>query len=222
MKARKLKPKVVTHYANIDHPDKCFVYLFKKYTSLCPQGASAFYLQPATHPTDKQWYTLKPVGHNSITKTISRLCKSAGIGGYKTNNSLRATAATRLYESGVDEQMVMEVTGHRSLEGVRSYKRTSGLQRKVLSDILNNTSKDPTLPQNKQPQTPQNQQLQLVTQPNVSCSHLSSIEKQEVSIPSHPASITDTHVETNTKNSIPGHSMFNFNSCTSVTFNINY
>lgn len=200
-----MKPKVVTHYANIDHPDKCFVYLFKKYTSLCPQGASAFYLQPATHPTDKQWYTLKPVGHNSITKIISRLCKSAGIGGYKTNHSLRATAATRLYESGVDEQMVMEVTGHRSLEGVRSYKRTSGLQRKVLSDILNNTSKDPTLPQNKQPQTPQNQQLQLVTQPNVSCSHLSSIEKHDVSIPSHP-----------------GHSMFNFNSCTSVTFNINY
>ena len=116
-----MKPKVVTHYANIDHPDKCFVYLFKKYTSLCPQGASAFYLQPATHPTDKQWYTLKPVGHNSITKTISRLCKSAGIGGYKTNHSLRATAATRLYESGVDKQMVMEVTSR-----VREQKRCRG------------------------------------------------------------------------------------------------
>ena len=36
-----------------------------------------------------------------------------------------ATAATRLYNAGVDEQLIMETTGHRSLEGVRSYKRTS-------------------------------------------------------------------------------------------------
>ncbi len=46
----------------------------------------------------------------------------------KQNHSLRATAATRLYEVGVDER-----TG---LEGVRSYKRTSH-QQQVLSDILN-------------------------------------------------------------------------------------
>ena len=31
----------------------------------------------------------------------------------------------------------MERTGHRSIEGVRSYKRTSETQREVLSDILN-------------------------------------------------------------------------------------
>ena len=32
------------------------------------------------------------------------------------NDSLRANAATRLYNSGVDEQLVMETTGHRVLE----------------------------------------------------------------------------------------------------------
>ena len=31
----------------------------------------------------------------------------------------------------------MERTGHRSLEGVRSYKRTSDDQREALSDIMN-------------------------------------------------------------------------------------
>lgn len=65
------------------------------------------------------------------------LCSSAGIAGYKTNHSLRATATSRLYHSGVDEQLVMERTGHRSVEGVCSYKRTSDQQREVLSDILN-------------------------------------------------------------------------------------
>ena len=65
------------------------------------------------------------------------MCKLAGIHGHKTNHSLRATATSRLYQAGVDEQLVMEVTGHRSLEGVRSYKRTSDTQREALSDILN-------------------------------------------------------------------------------------
>ncbi len=50
---------------------------------------------------------------------------------------IRATAATRLYESGIDEQLVLERIGHRSLPGVRSYKRTSSHQKEVLSDILN-------------------------------------------------------------------------------------
>ena len=31
----------------------------------------------------------------------------------------------------------MERTGHRSIEGIRSYKRTSDAQREALSDILN-------------------------------------------------------------------------------------
>lgn len=31
-----------------------------------------------------------------------------------TNHSLRATAATRLYAAGVDEQLIAEKTGHRS------------------------------------------------------------------------------------------------------------
>ncbi len=36
-------------------------------------------------------------------------------------------------------QLVMERTGHRSIEGVRSYKRTSMEQREAVSDILSNT-----------------------------------------------------------------------------------
>ena len=70
------------------------------------------------------------------TSEDGRICKNAGIPWHKTNHSLRATTATRLYQSGVDEQLV-ERTGHRSLDGVRSYKRTSASQREALSDILN-------------------------------------------------------------------------------------
>ena len=37
----------------------------------------------------------------------------------------------------MDEQLVMELTGYRSTEGVRSYKRTSMQQKQEVSDILN-------------------------------------------------------------------------------------
>ena len=66
-----------------------------------------------------------------------RVCEKAGIKGYKTNHSLRVTTATRLFHSGLDEQLIMEQTGHRSADGVRSYKRSSVQQQEVVSRILN-------------------------------------------------------------------------------------
>ena len=63
-----------------------------------------------------------------------------GIKGFKTNHSQRVKAATRLYQSGVDEQQIMERTGHQSIEWVRSYKRTSEQQREALSDIPNRSA----------------------------------------------------------------------------------
>lgn len=128
---KNVKPKIVYHHANHTTPERCFVWLFKKYRQLGPVTN-----KPPCHQTNC-WYSAKLLGHYTLSKTVSRLCTAAGIQGFKTNHSLRATTATRLYQYGVDEQLVMERTGHRSLEGVRSYKRTSDEQREALSDILN-------------------------------------------------------------------------------------
>ena len=118
---------------------QCFVRLFKK-CSACPSNGpgDAFYLQPVKNPTENCWSTAKPLGHNTLTKSISRMCDAAGITGFKSNHSLRATLATKLYQSVVDEQLVIEWTGHRSSKGVRNYKRTSNEQQQTTSDILNN------------------------------------------------------------------------------------
>ena len=68
---------------------------------------------------------------------VQKMCQSGGITGHKTNHSLRATIASRLFHRGADKQLIMERTGHHSLEGIRSYKRTSNEQIMVLPDILN-------------------------------------------------------------------------------------
>ena len=63
--------------------------------------------------------------------------KNAGIPGYFTNHSLRATATTRLYDAQVDEATIMERTGHRSSDGVRAYKRSSEKLKELSSNVLN-------------------------------------------------------------------------------------
>ena len=63
--------------------------------------------------------------------------KSASIPGYFTNHSLRATATTRLYDAQVDEATIMERTGHRSVKGVRAYKRSIDKLRELSSSVLN-------------------------------------------------------------------------------------
>ena len=138
IKGRKVKLKVVLHHANTAQQEHCFVRLFKRYPELLPDNRphDAFYFQPLKNPTRSCWYFKKLLGHHTLRNTLSRLCKKAGITGYKSNHTLHATAATRLYKSGIDEQLVMDRTGHRSLEGIRSYKRTSNSQREAVSLIF--------------------------------------------------------------------------------------
>ena len=114
LKIRKIKPKVVHHYDNPENPERCFVRLFKLYQQLQPpdRPRNAFYFKPLKNPTADTWFTAKPIGHNTLEQTVARLCSAAGIQGFRTNHSLRATAATRLYQAGVDEQLIMETTGH--------------------------------------------------------------------------------------------------------------
>ena len=97
----------------------------------------AFYLTPLKKPKGNVWYGQTPIGHNTLDTTVSRICKAAGIVGYKTNHSLRVTTATRLFQKGVEEQLIMARTGHRSLEGVRTYKRIGDEQREMMSNVLN-------------------------------------------------------------------------------------
>ena len=50
---------------------------------------------------------------SSWTQEVEKCsCRHVQASMYHTNHSLRATAATRLYHAGVDEQMVMECTGN--------------------------------------------------------------------------------------------------------------
>ena len=136
IKHHKLESKVVDLYP-IDHVQRCPVRLIIKYMSLLPKDnrTNAFYLQPKKKLEPFCWYQSRPVGEKRLRDTIKELCKSAKLPGYYTNHSLRSTAAMKMYRGKIDEQLIMEITGHRSLS-VRSYKRTSDAQRKEASNAI--------------------------------------------------------------------------------------
>ena len=126
--------KVVKVYPAADFR-RCPVRLFVKYVNLLPEGKSCgkLYLHPKAKYTPACWYCDQPYGKNKVGTTVKKLCELAKIEGKFTNHSLCATSASRMYENNVPEQIIKEVTGHRS-ECVRVYKRTS-------DQMLENASK---------------------------------------------------------------------------------
>ncbi len=87
--------------------------------------SESLYLHPLNKPTPDQWYSDRPLGLNTICDTVKCLVKSAGFtGGKFSNHSLQATAATRMFNAGIPEKVIKEVTGHCS-DAICSYKHTA-------------------------------------------------------------------------------------------------
>ena len=134
----KCKPrtKVVYVYPSTN-VQRCPVRLFKKYIGLLPQAKSCkkLYLHAKKKVCPNVWFCDQPFGANKIASTVKDLCKRAGIEGKFTNHSLRATSASRMFHSGIPEQVIKEVTGHRS-DCVRIYKRTCDDIREKASETI--------------------------------------------------------------------------------------
>ena len=136
LKHCKVDPKTVDMYATSD-VERCPVRMLLTYLSKLPRDRSceALYLQPRHKFSPDLWYYDQPVGAKKLRETIKDMCHKAGFTGFWSNHSLRSTGATKLYRGNFDEQLIMEITGHRSLS-VRSYKRTSDGQKKEASNYL--------------------------------------------------------------------------------------
>ena len=117
---------------------RCPIYIYEKYISHCPkplEDVSGFYLRPLCSPKGDIWFARQPMGRHKLSNVVKEKCARGKLSGYRTNHSLRSTAATRLYEAEVDEQLITEITGHTS-NAVRNYKRTSDAKRQKMSSIV--------------------------------------------------------------------------------------
>ena len=138
------KTKVLKIYENKVNPDRCPIKLYECYVSHCPHPLDelpGFYLRSLATPTTEIWFYRTPIGRHKLTCIIKDICNRASLGGYRTNHSLRSTAATRMFDANVDEQLISEITGHSS-NAVRNYKRTSDTKRQNVNTIVQGNSKD--------------------------------------------------------------------------------
>ncbi len=113
---KKLKPEV-TIYPDPENCECCPVRVIYKYHTLLPinRKCSALYLCPHRVFVEGVWYLDMPIGINKIRGFIKEITSTAGLDGYFMNHSLRLTAATQLYQGGMEEQVITEITGHHSL-----------------------------------------------------------------------------------------------------------
>ena len=96
--------------------------LYKKYISHVPSETSdnSFYFI-FTETKGKYLVLQKGCWKGNVGKCCQKGHGKAQFDGHFTNQSLRRSCATNLYDNGVPEQVIQETTGHRSVEGVRAY-----------------------------------------------------------------------------------------------------
>ncbi len=140
--SRPKKRKVVPIHGNRVHPEHDLVRLYQKYVALLLTNGKcqALYkyslgknrLSPGT------WYSDKPMGVNALKVVVKTIAKEAGLEGKFSNHRTGASTATRLFQSGVDEQIIKEVTGHKS-DTVRMYKHSNTqLLREASTKVISN------------------------------------------------------------------------------------
>ena len=136
LKHRRTPRKIVDAYEN-PNKDRCVVRCYEIYCSHVPvpRPEIGFYLKPRKKWDTDIWYSQQALGRSTLSGVVKNLCEKVGLTGNRTNHSLRATSATRMFDQNVDEQNIAEITGHKS-DAVREYKRTSDAKKRFLSRVI--------------------------------------------------------------------------------------
>ena len=103
--------------------EHCHVKILDKYLEALPHDAikwsDTFYLQPNSNVSNESsvsWFKNTPVGRNTLSTTIKKMCESAGITGGNTNHTLRAFDITTMFHARVPEKLIQQRNVHCSLE----------------------------------------------------------------------------------------------------------
>lgn len=135
-------PKSIKHicHQNGEKHSPCLVELYQMYIGLVQFKASnCFYFRPSK---TKLAFENSPVGINTLNAILPNMCKEVGIK-VKTAHCLRVTCATKLFNSGVQEKMIRERTGHRS-NALLTYEKPSVKQSATVSKLLGPTTSTST------------------------------------------------------------------------------
>ena len=87
-------------------------------------------------PSSKIWYSKAALGKNEIGKFLSKAAKAAKLPGNITNHSVRKTCISRLIDADIPENFVAQLSGHKNLKSLDSYKSASTAHQRKMSLVL--------------------------------------------------------------------------------------
>lgn len=127
---------------------RCPVLLYKTFDSHRPQKSktpeSPFFLAVNQNwQKNSLWYKNSPLGKNSIGKFLSQAARSAGLPQKSkklANHSVRKTSISRLLDAGTPENFVCQLSGHKNLQSLSTYKSASINHQQFMSDTLTRAS----------------------------------------------------------------------------------
>ena len=123
----------------VEGDDFCPVRAFELYLSLLNVDLDCLWQKPNPRFLDSgNWYIKLPMGHNTLGKMMSSMCKDAQLTNTYTNHCTRVTTSVILNDQGFNETDIVKVTGHKSTSSLKSYNnRATTSQKRQMSDAIN-------------------------------------------------------------------------------------
>lgn len=102
-------------------------------------------------PDNPIWYNRAPLGKNKIGEFLTKAAKNAGLAGNVTNHSVRKTCISRLMDTEVPLNYVAQLSGHKNLKSLDSYKTASDEHQRKMSLVLSGGKKNSSIFSNDAP-----------------------------------------------------------------------
>ena len=118
--------------------DPVQVRVIRKYLSKLNPGIDRLFQRAKMNVSegDACWYMRSPLGKNLLSAMLKTLSKEAKLSRTYTNHCLRASSITRLKQAGFDDRKIATVSGHKSLDSLKAYDRTSEAESRAMSAAL--------------------------------------------------------------------------------------
>ena len=126
--------------------DRCPVQLYRSFAEHRPlemkQPNSPFFLaiNHCRQPSSQIWYSKAALGKHEFGKFLSKAAKAAKLPGNITNHSVRKTCISRLMDADMPENFVAQLSGHKNLKSLDSYKSASTAHQRKMSLVLSRST----------------------------------------------------------------------------------
>lgn len=82
------------------------------------------------------WFMSVSVGRNVLGQMIKTMAAEGKLEKAVTNHSLRSYGVSKMFSANVPKKLIIECSGHGSLEGMRQYERISAFQELEVCKVL--------------------------------------------------------------------------------------